>query len=293
MLGLLTVALLVGPPPSDAERRVIEYLARNVKEGEPVVASQLYGEVFTGPEERAVLNRLFNIFFKIPLFAAQYQTANGRPPTVEQIAEQFRLEVPGEADVLLRIMDADPRVPRFLHRDPATGEITRVDVGAIVADRRFGRVLERTIAGWEGKPAPSFSATSWDGRSISSGGLEGRPYVVYFWFTGCPPCTQTGPLLARLRKRHASQGLEVIGANADEALEMPVSDEDRKAYVAQLGLDFPLVTMTAAMQEAFGTVSVFPTLFFVDRTGVVVAQLVGFNDEEALEHSAALAAAAP
>jgi thiol-disulfide isomerase/thioredoxin len=287
MICFLAAALALGPQP-DAETRVVEYLARNVRAGEPVVASQLYSEVFKEPDERAALNRLFNAFFKIPLFAAQYQKANGRPPTVREIGEQFRFEVPGETDVLLRIMDADPRMPKFLHRDPVTGEITRVDVDAILADRRFGRLLERTIAGWEGKPVPSFAVTTWDGKPVSSATLEGRPYVVYFWFTGCPPCTQTGPLLVELRKGHAAEGLEVVGANADEVLEMPFSDSDRRDYVRKLGLVFPLVTMTAAMQESFGTVSVFPTLFFVDRKGVIVKQLVGFNDKDALEQAAAL-----
>jgi hypothetical protein len=70
---------------------------------------------------------------------------------------------------------------------------------------------------------------------------------------------------------------------------MPFSDSDRRDYARKLGLVFPLVTMTAAMQESFGTVSVFPTLFFVDRKGVIVKQLVGFNDKDALEQAAALA----
>ena len=36
--------------------------------------------VFTGPEERAALNRLFDTFFQIPLYLAQQQKAAGKPP---------------------------------------------------------------------------------------------------------------------------------------------------------------------------------------------------------------------
>lgn len=292
MVHLLASALLLATV-ADAETRVVEYLEDHVRRGQPVVASELYSDVFKAPDERAALNRLFNAFFKIPLFAAQYQKAKGRPPSVADIAEQFRFRVPGEADLMLRIMDADPRMPKFLHRDPSTGAITKVDVDSILADRRFGRALERTIAGWEGKAAPAFSTTSWDGKTVDSATLAGRPYVLYFWFTGCPPCTKTGPMLMDLRRRFASAGLEVVGANADEALEMPYSDEDRRDYAVKLGLTFPLATMTPAMQEAFGTVSVFPTLFFVDRKGVVVSQLVGLNDAATLDRAAALAVAGP
>ena len=292
MVPWLAAALVLAAGP-DAETRVVQYLQHNVRAGQPVVASELYNDVFKAPDERAALNRLFNAFFKIPLFAAQYQKAKGHPPSLAEIGEQFHFQVPGETGLMLQIMEADPRMPRFLHRDPSTGAITRVDVDAILADRRFGRALERTIAGWEGKPAPAFSTTAWDGKTVSSASLEGRPYVLYFWFTGCPPCTKTGPMLMDVRRKYAPRGLEVVGANADEALEMPYSDADRRDYARKLGLEFPLATMTPAMQEAFGTVSVFPTLFFVDRKGIVVSQLVGLNDAATLDRAASLAAGNP
>ena len=288
MLATLALLLAVTPGP-DAEARVVQYLIQNVRPGQAVEATQLYNDVFKAPEERAVLNRLFNVFFKIPLFAVQFQRGKGHPPSLGDVAEQFHLPVPGEADVLLRILEVDPRVPRFLDRDPKTGEITRVDVDAVLADPRFGKELERTIAGWEGVAAPAFSATTWDGKLLSSSDLARRPYVLYFWFTGCPPCTKTGPLLMDVRRAHAAQGLEVVGANADDLLELPYSDDARRDYARKLGITFPLVTATAAMQQAFGAVSVFPTLFFVDRKGTVVAQLVGLQDAASLEQAAALA----
>lgn len=295
-LAMTLAAAPAAPAPApapDAETRVVQYLIQNVRPGQAVEATALYNNVFKAPDERAVLNRLFNVFFKIPLFAVQYQRAKGRPPSLKDVAEQFHLPVPGEADVLLRILEVDPRVPRFLDRDPKTGEITRVDVDAVLADSRFGKALERTIAGWEGVAAPAFSATTWEGKPLSSSALAGRPYVLYFWFTGCPPCTKTGPLLMGLRRAHAAQGLEVVGANADDLLELPYSDEDRRDYVGKLGISFPLVTATAAMQQAFGAVSVFPTLFFVDRKGTIVEQLVGLQDATALERAAALAVRRP
>jgi len=161
----------------------------------------------------------------------------------------------------------------------------------VLADPQFGKDLERTIAGWEGIAVPSFSATTWDGKALSSATLAGRPYVVYFWFTGCPPCTKTAPLLMRLRTAHSAQGLEVVGANADEILELPYGDSDRREYVRKLGITFPLVTATAAMQESFGSVSVFPTFFFVNRKGKIAQQLVGLQDAGSLEEAAALAIA--
>src|SRR5688572_11718134 len=135
---------------ADAETRIVEYLKANVTPGKPVVVSELYNNVFKTPEERQVLNRLFNTFFKIPMFIVQYHASSKKIPTLQELSEQFNFKVPGQADVMLRIMESDPRVPKFLTRDAKTGEITAVDVSRIQAHPQFGRALERTITGWEG-----------------------------------------------------------------------------------------------------------------------------------------------
>lgn len=269
-----------------AEARVVEYLKANVKPGQPVVASELYNSVFTAPEERAALNRLFNTFFKIPLYMAQHQKAAGKPPTLAEISEQFRFGAPGQADVMLRIMESDPRMPKFIERDPATGEITRLDVDAILAHPRFGKALERTITGWEGRPAPAFSVPGYDGQMVTSASLAGRPHLVYFWFTGCPPCVKTSPLLVALYKEYGPRGLAMVALNADRPLEVGTSDEERTADAKKKGLAFTLAHATAEAQEAYGAVSVYPTMFFVDRKGTIVKQFVNFQEMPVLQEAA-------
>ena len=289
MLPLALALLLSTPAAADAETRVVEYLKASVKPGQPVVVSELYNSVFTAPEERAVLDRLFNTFFKIPLYLAQQQKATSRPPTLREVSEQFRFLVPGQADLMLRIMEADPRMPKFIARDAATGEIASVDVEKILAHPRFGKALERTIAGWEGRPAPAFTATTYDGKPLGSDTLAGQPHLLYFWFTGCPPCLRTSPILAELDRAYAAKGFRIVGLNADRALELPYADADREAYASRNGHAFALAHMTVATQEAYGAVSVFPKLFFVDRRGTVVKHLVNFHEKAALEDALRLA----
>jgi thiol-disulfide isomerase/thioredoxin len=289
VIAFLLAAALAAPQAPEAEVRVVEYLKANVKPGQPVVVSELYNTVFTGPEERAALNRLFNTFFKMPLYLAQHLAAAGKPPTLGEISEQFHFEVPGEADVMLRIMESDPRMPRFITRDAATGEITSVDVDRILAHPRFGKALERMITGWEGRPAPSFATTTYDGTPLTSESLAGKPHLLYFWFTGCPPCVRTSPLLAEIDREFAPRGFRIVALNADRALELPYTDEDRAAYAKKHGWSFTLAHMTPEVQEAHGAVSVFPTLFFVDRKGDVVRQLVNFQDKATLERASRVA----
>src|SRR5438045_6989685 len=130
-IGIALIALLF--QSQDAETKVIEYLKANVQPGKPVVVSEL-NKVFTAPDEQKVLNRLFNTFFKIPMFVVQYNASTKKIPTLQELSEQFSFKVPGEADIMLRIMDADPRVPKFLTRDPRTGEITAIDVDKVTSN---------------------------------------------------------------------------------------------------------------------------------------------------------------
>jgi len=275
---LLTVLL----QQADTETRIINYLKANVRPGQPVTVADLT-RVFKTPEEQAVLSRLFNTFFKVPMTVAQLYTQTKRIPTLRELSDQFGFRAPGEMDVVLRILEADPRVPKFLTRDPKSGEITRIDVAAIRADPNFGRIVERSIAGWEGRQAPAFSMKSLSGAALSSTTVSGQPHMIYFWFTNCPPCVQSTPLLVSLNAKYAPQGFKIVGANADRVLELPYSDAVRAEFLKKQGVAFMEGHLTSQMQADYGGVSVFPTMFFVNRKGVIVKQMVSFQDRAALE----------
>jgi len=268
---------------NDIETRVIEYLKDNVQPGRQVVVSELANEVFKTPEERAILSSLYNKFFKIPLFLVQYMSSTEKIPTLQEIAEQFNFRVDGEADVILRIMEADPRIPRFFERNSSTGEITSINVEMIRTHPLFGREIERTIAGWEGKAIPQFSIEQYDGTTVTSQHMTGKPHLVYIWFTNCPPCVRTSPLLVELHTKYADKGFEIVAANADRVLELPYDNLVRADYVEKLGIEFTTAHLSQDMQKAYGGVSVFPTMFFVDRNGVVVKHFVNFQGKETLE----------
>jgi len=281
LAGAVLISLLF--QASSTETRIIEYLKANVVPGRAVVISNLYNNVFKTPEERKVLDRLYSTFFKIPMFIVQYNTATKKIPTLKELSEQFNFTVPGEADVILRIMEADPRVPKFLERNPKTGEITKVDIETIKASPQFSRVIERTIAGWVGKEAPPFSLTGYDGKPVTSAQLARQPHLMYFWFTNCPPCVKTSPILTELYNKYGKQGFKIVGANADKVLELPYDDKIRADYAKKYGFNFTLAHLNAETQQAYGGIIVFPTMFFVDKTGTIVKHFVNFQEKPVLE----------
>jgi thiol-disulfide isomerase/thioredoxin len=285
MHQFITIALitLLFQQASPIETRIVEYLKANVTPGRPVIVSELYNNVFKTPEEQKVLGRLYNTFFKIPMFIVQYNTGSKKIPTLKELSEQFNFNVPGEADVILRVMESDPRVPRFLERDPKSGEITKVNIDVIKASPQFSRVIERTITGFEGKEAPAFSIAAYDGKPVTSQQYAGQPHLVYFWFTNCPPCVKTSPILAELYNKYAAKGFKVVGANADKVLELPYDDKVRADYAKKYGFNFTLAHLDATMQQNYGGVSVFPTMFFVDKTGTILKHFVNFQEKATLE----------
>ena len=180
-------------------------------------------------------------------------------------------------------MESDPRVPKFLERDPKSGEITKVNIDVIKASPQFSRVIERTITGFEGKEAPAFSIAAYDGKPVTSQQYAGQPHLVYFWFTNCPPCVKTSPILAELYNKYAAKGFKVVGANADKVLELPYDDKVRADYAKKYGFNFTLAHLDATMQQNYGGVSVFPTMFFVDKTGTILKHFVNFQEKATLE----------
>jgi peroxiredoxin len=80
---------------------------------------------------------------------------------------------------------------------------------------------------WRTQPAPAgteataalFAATFPDteGRPQPLSQWKGRPLVVNFWATWCPPCVEEMPDLQRARDAYRDRGVEVIGIGIDNA----------------------------------------------------------------------------
>lgn len=262
----------------DPEARILSYIREHLKVGQPVEITQLYNQVFTQPDERKALNKLYNAFFRIPMFIARYQEKFSQPPSLEIIAQQFALNSPQEADTLLRIMESDPRVPKFITRDPKTGEITRVDVEKIRSDPRFGQGAAHRLGGWRGIAAPAFDLAQLDADTrISSAELSGKVVLLYVWFTGCPPCMKETPALVNLQQEFTSQGFTVLGANADGMLGLSTSATAHRRYLQEEKISFPVARWTREANQAYGSVSIYPSLFLIDRKGVIAGHWVGYT----------------
>jgi thiol-disulfide isomerase/thioredoxin len=72
-----------------------------------------------------------------------------------------------------------------------------------------------------------------DGSRLAMQGLRGRPLLINFWATWCPPCIEELPLLNDFYRQNASKGWQVLGLAVDKP-------EPVRAFLARQPLAFPV-----------------------------------------------------
>ena len=72
-----------------------------------------------------------------------------------------------------------------------------------------------------------------DGESLSMGVFRGKPLVVNFWATWCPPCLDELPLLNAFFVENKSKSWQVLGLAVDQIAQT-------KRYLARNPLSFPV-----------------------------------------------------
>ena len=278
---LLASPAAAAPRSQDAERRILEHVRDTLEPGERLLLSALV-ERFQAPDEQRALDRLNDVFFRTPLFLVEFEGREGRLPTLAEIAGQFSLYGEEAADIVLRIMESDPRVPKFLIRD-GEGRLVSIDRQLVEADERFARAVTRSLTGWEGRPLPAIVGERFGGGEATVSDLMTEATLVYVWFTNCPPCVQIAPVLQALHQDLEGEGLTIVGLNADRVLKLPYGDDDRAAHQDKAGVTFENLHLTGETRSALGNVNIFPTLFLVGADGTIVRHFVNFQPRETLE----------
>lgn len=54
------------------------------------------------------------------------------------------------------------------------------------------------------------------GQSLAMASLRGRPLLLNFWATWCPPCVEEFPLLDAFHRENAGKGWQVLGLAIDQ-----------------------------------------------------------------------------
>ena len=116
-------------------------------------------------------------------------------------------------------------------------------------------------------PAPAFSLTSLDGRTVSLADFKGGPVVVNFWGAWCEQCRLQLPLLAEMKRRFPA--VPIVGILFQE------DPEVGRAAAAHGDATWPnLVDPDGLVAASYGVASA-PATFFIRPDGTIAADLVG------------------
>jgi hypothetical protein len=84
------------------------------------------------------------------------------------------------------------------------------------------------------------------------------------------------PDLVSLYHELSARGFGIVGANADRFLGLGYNDEMRLRYIRERKIEFPIVYWTGESDRAYGGISIYPTLFLIDRKGLVSHHWIGY-----------------
>jgi thiol-disulfide isomerase/thioredoxin len=105
--------------------------------------------------------------------------------------------------------------------------------------------------------------------SLSS--LRGKVVVLDFWATWCGPCRLLAPKLSALQGRYGAQGLRVVGVTTDAA-------EKAALFAQRVNMRYPVAVDPKGETSRAYDVSALPTLFVIDKRGVVRDVAVGYDE---------------
>jgi cytochrome c biogenesis protein CcmG/thiol:disulfide interchange protein DsbE len=111
---------------------------------------------------------------------------------------------------------------------------------------------------------------------LELGELRGRPIVVNFWASWCPPCRTEAPRLERAWRAHRPEGIVFVGLNMQDVT------DDARDFLEEFDVSYANVRDGSDAVARDWGVTALPETFFVDRRGRVVARVIGSIDSRQL-----------
>ena len=131
------------------------------------------------------------------------------------------------------------------------------------------------------------SADFWDmhfatpsGKDLTMQAFRGKPLLLNFWATWCPPCVEELPLLERFFQENSVKGWQVIGLAIDKA-------DAVQRFIQKMPLSFPIGmggTEGADIGRALGNMAgALPFTVVFNATGSIVHRKMGTLNADELQ----------
>ena len=124
------------------------------------------------------------------------------------------------------------------------------------------------------------TVTAPDGQTLSLSSLRGKPLLLNFWATWCPPCVEELPMIDAFWRQHAPNGVQVIALAVDRM-------DSVKAFLRKHLLHMPVGVLGSdglGLAKTLGNVAGgLPFSVFLTADGQIYKQKLGKLTEADLE----------
>ena len=139
-------------------------------------------------------------------------------------------------------------------------------------------VIVFVACGSSGQTARDFEVVQFDGNTYRmSEETYDNAVVVNFWYPSCPPCREEMPAIESAWQDLKDLPVRVLSLYVPQGFD---SEQDAQNFVGELGLTFDFATdRLGRIAEAY-EVEYFPTTFFIDMEGEIVATHISIMQKD-------------
>jgi len=120
-----------------------------------------------------------------------------------------------------------------------------------------------------GNLAPNFQLDNLEGESVSLSDFRGKPVMLNFWATWCPPCVSEMPYIQQMYEEWRDKGLILL------VIHMGGSPSQVKEFLQSHNLSLPvLLDINQDVAQKYG-IQYIPTTFFIDKDGIIQEKIIG------------------
>lgn len=132
-----------------------------------------------------------------------------------------------------------------------------------------------------GSPSLDFVLKDLDGKDVRLSDFKGKPILINFWATWCPPCKAEIPWFVEFADKYKSQQLVVLGISVDD----PVADI--RAYATEHKINYAMLVGDGQndLKASYDADTVIPVSWMIKADGTLLAKAQGIHSKEWFENN--------